>query len=60
MIKIGVRNYFLVHFVSFFVYALLHPMRFFQMKDVINIYLSVVSFISVALMVFQNDSPLMK
>ena len=40
MVKIGLKT-FLAHFVSFLVYALLHPMiyapRFFQMKDLIKI-----------------------
>ena len=44
MVKIGAKNGFLAHFVSFnFVYAPLHPMsyapRFCQMKDVIKIYI---------------------
>ena len=44
MVKIGAKNWFLTHFVSFnFVYAPLHPMsyspRFCQMKDVIKIYI---------------------
>ena len=43
MVKIGPKSWFFVHFESFFVYALLHPMsyapRFCQMKDLIKIYI---------------------
>ena len=43
MVEIGLQTDILAHFESFFVYAFLHPMsytpRFFQVKDIIKIYI---------------------
>ena len=60
--KLGQKSYFLAHFKSFFVYALLHPMsydpRFCQMKYVIKIYLI---FVKLKIFkVFGTDSASMK
>ena len=60
--KLGQKSYFLAHFKSFFVYALLHPMtyapRFCQMKYLIKIYLIFVKLKNFK--VFCTDSTSMK
>ena len=51
MVEIGLKNDFFAHFGTFFVYALIHPMRFCQLKNLVKMQLYVVSFISIAYVV---------
>ena len=60
MVQIGLQTDILAHLESFFVYAFLHPTsytpRFFQVKDIIKVYISVVSFINIAYAVVELKS----